>query len=62
MKKLGIDKSDPKIVEIRKQLGQNLKERGSSLATIFKEFDSDGDGMLNFGEFTKGIRSIMSVN
>jgi Ca2+-binding EF-hand superfamily protein len=62
VKKLGIDKSDPKIVEIKKQLGRTLKEQGSSLRSIFSDFDSDGDGMLNFGEFSKGIRSIMSVN
>ena len=29
---------------------------------IFKEFDSDGDGLLNFGEFSKGILNIMTIN
>ena len=29
---------------------------------IFLDFDSDGDGMLNFGEFSCGILSIMTIN
>jgi len=62
VKKLGIDRSDPKILEIRKQLAAALKEQGKTLVKIFGDFDSDGDGMLNFGEFSQGIRSIMSVN
>jgi Ca2+-binding EF-hand superfamily protein len=39
-----------------------LKIQGSNLTKIFKEFDSNGDGMLNFGEFSSGIRTILSIN
>lgn len=51
VKKLNIHKDDPKILEIRKQIAQALHSQNKSYSKIFKDFDSDGDGMLNIGEF-----------
>jgi len=61
-KQLDREKSDQKLVEIRKQIEGALKKEGLNHSIIFKRFDTDSDGMLNFAEFSEGIRSIITIN
>lgn len=56
------EKDDQKLVEIRKQIEGALKLEGLNHEIIFKKFDTDKDGMLNFAEFSQGIRSIITIN
>jgi hypothetical protein len=62
LKKLGLERSDPKIEQISKQILSSLRKLGYSYAGMFSKFDTDGDKMLNFVEFSKGIRSLISIN
>ena len=60
--KLKLDKSDPKLVEIRKQIKSAFNQNNTTYSGAFNRFDSDGDKMLNFAEFQKGMAGILQIN
>ena len=56
------DLSDHKILEVCKHIRDAVKGKGSSLLGCWNTIDTGKVGMINFGQFIKGINNIVTVS
>ena len=56
------DIPDHKVLEVCREIRQTLGFKKLSLISVFKTIDSKNLGMINLGQFTRGINQILTVS